>query len=253
MPPRKKVVPAATTITDSNAGEDDSTGAGTSGIDQYELPKSVIARLAKGAVPPEVKLQKEVPLALVKSSTVFISYLAALSHDLAAEKSMKTITAQHVLEGVKQLGWEDGGKELEKYLKKELKAFRKINEAKKAGTYVAPTKQPKQTKPKVVSTKAAASTDQSEAPTSAGAEESTEPSTKTLPDDRPNADEGDLYPDGDEEMADEEEEGVEVYEEGEGDEEEDEVVSENGDDDGVDEPAGAEEAIELDDVDDEDD
>lgn len=43
------------------------------------------------------------------------------SHDLATEKGTKTITALHVLEATKQLGWEDGGKSLEKELKKELK------------------------------------------------------------------------------------------------------------------------------------
>ena len=41
------------------------------------------------------------------------------SHDAATERSHKTITAGHVLEAVKQLGWEDGS-ELVKQLKSEL-------------------------------------------------------------------------------------------------------------------------------------
>lgn len=41
------------------------------------------------------------------------------SHDLAAEKGQKLIAAAHVLEAVKQLGWEDGS-DLAKLLKGEL-------------------------------------------------------------------------------------------------------------------------------------
>jgi DNA polymerase epsilon subunit 3 len=78
----------------------------------------------------------------VKGSTVFISYLAALSvpfsfsssvfpqkltlrpphhsaHDTATERNHKTINATHVLDSVKQLMWDDGD-ELHKVLKKEL-------------------------------------------------------------------------------------------------------------------------------------
>ncbi|CEQ40352.1 SPOSA6832_01981 [Sporobolomyces salmonicolor] len=126
--PRKKAVPAAADPA-SATGADGEDGQG---IDSFELPKSVVARLAKAAVPPEVKLQKEVPLALVKGSTVFINYLAALSHDVATERNHKTIAATHVLDAVKQLGWDDGG-ELSKTLKQELAAFREANEARKQG------------------------------------------------------------------------------------------------------------------------
>ncbi|GAA6010701.1 hypothetical protein JCM11491_002903 [Sporobolomyces phaffii] len=264
MPPRAKKAAAAAPTTEPNAGDDDAGPAGI-GIDQYELPKSVIARLAKGAVPPEVKLQKEVPLALVKGSTVFINYLAALSHDLAAEKNTKTITALHVLEAVKQLGWEDGsGALLEKHLKKELKAFRKINEAKKAGTYVAPTRPPKpvaSTKPRAKPTPSTSSDARPAASTStlAGAaddEEEGRGTTTVLNDERPNAAEGDLYPGDaadDDDMVDEgeEEDGIEVYEVG--DDDGDDGLSDPGDDDGVEEPLGAMDKVELDDVDDDED
>ncbi|KAJ8700917.1 hypothetical protein PTI98_003895 [Pleurotus ostreatus] len=47
------------------------------GIEQFELPKSLVTKIAKSAVPPDVKLQKDVVLSLVKSSTVFINFLAA--------------------------------------------------------------------------------------------------------------------------------------------------------------------------------
>ncbi|GAA5967935.1 hypothetical protein JCM3765_001793 [Sporobolomyces pararoseus] len=269
MPPRKKVV--ASTTTDSPASvavgggigtEDDSNGG--MGIDQYELPKSVIARLAKSAVPPEVKLQKEVPIALVKSSTVFINYLAALSHDLATEKGTKTITALHVLEATKQLGWEDGGKLLEKELKKELKGFRKIQEKKKNGTYVAPprgggggrgvntsTTTTSKSKPSEKNVEASGSAGGAGPMTEGEEEEPSEGVTLIRDDDdaRPNQgeEEEDLYPEA-------EEEGIELYSEGEGDqdEEEEEEEPEGFGADGVEEPEGAVDLVELDDVDDED-
>ncbi|GAA5980592.1 hypothetical protein JCM11641_006691 [Rhodosporidiobolus odoratus] len=102
------------------------------GIEALELQKAVVARIARAAIPDDVKLQKEVPTALQKASTVFISYLAALSHDTATERNHKTINATHVLDAAKQLGWEDGD-ELHKVLKKELAAFRAANEDRKAG------------------------------------------------------------------------------------------------------------------------
>ncbi|KPV75379.1 uncharacterized protein RHOBADRAFT_53362 [Rhodotorula graminis WP1] len=123
--PRKKPAPAAADL----AAEEDG------GIEAFELQKSVVARLVKSSLPPDVKLQKEVPLAMVKGSTVFIAYLAALAHDTATEKNHKTIAASHVLEASKQLAWDDGGA-LQKMLKKELAAFRANNEAKKQGRAV---------------------------------------------------------------------------------------------------------------------
>ncbi|KAJ3576332.1 hypothetical protein NP233_g506 [Leucocoprinus birnbaumii] len=47
------------------------------GIEAYELPKSVVTKIAKSALPDNAKLQKDTVLALVKGSTLFINYLAA--------------------------------------------------------------------------------------------------------------------------------------------------------------------------------
>ena len=67
------------------------------GIEHFELPKSIVAKIAKSAVrgvlgperhfgddaafdsqlPENAKLQKETALSLVKGSTVFINYLGA--------------------------------------------------------------------------------------------------------------------------------------------------------------------------------
>ncbi|BGO93910.1 hypothetical protein NBRC10512_005889 [Rhodotorula toruloides] len=199
------------------------------GLEAFELQKSVVARLAKGALPADIKLQKEVPLALVKGSTVFINYLAALSHDVATERNNKTISAQHVLDAVKQLGWNDGG-ELHKTLKKELAAFRAAADAKKRGE-PAPAPPPKTVlKVKEPEAAPAASTSETngaapaaavgvEAAPTAG-EAGVEAGVTVLRDDRPNADEENLY-EGAEEV---DEDALEEYV----DEEEDEEMEQAG-------------------------
>lgn len=47
------------------------------GIENYELPKSIVVRIAKAAIPENAKLSKDVQMSLVKGSTVFINYLGA--------------------------------------------------------------------------------------------------------------------------------------------------------------------------------
>jgi DNA polymerase epsilon subunit 3 len=45
------------------------------GIDAFELPKSLVTKLAKAAIPEQSRVQKEAILALMKGSTVFINLL----------------------------------------------------------------------------------------------------------------------------------------------------------------------------------
>lgn len=70
------------------------------GIDQYSLPQSTVTRIAKSALPPNAKLQKESVLALVKGSTVFINYIAAAAQEVANARGHKTITAADVLQAL---------------------------------------------------------------------------------------------------------------------------------------------------------
>ena len=46
-------------------------------IQELNLPKSVISRLAKGVLPPNIQIQGNAILALRQSATVFINYLAS--------------------------------------------------------------------------------------------------------------------------------------------------------------------------------
>ncbi|MBW0465785.1 hypothetical protein O181_005500 [Austropuccinia psidii MF-1] len=100
------------------------------GIESIELPKTVVMKLAKSTGPENMKLAKEVPIALARSSTIFINYLASIAEDIASSNSQKILNAQHVLEACEELNWSDGN-ELQKVLKTELKAFRKLNKVKK--------------------------------------------------------------------------------------------------------------------------
>lgn len=43
----------------------------------HSLPKSVVVRLAKSVLPENTMMQKEAVIALMKSATVFVNYLAA--------------------------------------------------------------------------------------------------------------------------------------------------------------------------------
>jgi DNA polymerase epsilon subunit 3 len=48
------------------------------GLEQdLSLPKSIITRLAKGVLPPNTQIQANAVLAMSKSTTVFVNYLAS--------------------------------------------------------------------------------------------------------------------------------------------------------------------------------
>ncbi|PWN51148.1 histone-fold-containing protein [Violaceomyces palustris] len=113
--------------------------SGGIGIDQFELPKASVAKIAKLEIPDNVQMRKEVISALVKSSTVFINYLASTSHDLAVGKGLKTITAANVLDSMREL---DLPAEMRQELKVELEAFREIQKSrrKKSMTNTASSK-----------------------------------------------------------------------------------------------------------------
>ncbi|KAL1757873.1 hypothetical protein FB107DRAFT_259300 [Schizophyllum commune] len=79
------------------------------GIENFELPKSVVTKIAKSALPDNVKLQKETVLSLIKGSTVFINYLAH-----------KSVSASDVIKALEVLEFGD----LVEPLNAELNIFR---------------------------------------------------------------------------------------------------------------------------------
>jgi len=77
------------------------------GIENFELPRSLVTKIAKSAIPENTKLQKETVLSLVKGSTVFINYLAATAHDVALSKQHKSISASDVLKALEMIEFGD--------------------------------------------------------------------------------------------------------------------------------------------------
>ncbi|KAJ7752107.1 histone-fold-containing protein [Mycena metata] len=76
------------------------------GMENFELPKSLVTRIARSALPENVKLQKETVLSLIKGSTVFINYLGA-AHDVALSKQHKSISASDVLKALEMIEFGD--------------------------------------------------------------------------------------------------------------------------------------------------
>ncbi|KAJ7349451.1 histone-fold-containing protein, partial [Mycena albidolilacea] len=78
------------------------------GMENFELPKSLVTRIARSALPENVKMQKETVLSLIKGSTVFINYLGALvAHDVALSKQHKSISASDVLKALEMIEFGD--------------------------------------------------------------------------------------------------------------------------------------------------
>ncbi|KAM0751233.1 histone-fold-containing protein [Meredithblackwellia eburnea MCA 4105] len=187
------------------------------GIEHYDLPKSIVTRMAKNSVPAEVKMQKDIPVALVKGSTVFVNYLAAVAHDVATERNQKTITAAHVLDAVKQLGWEDE-QALLKHLKGELNVYRKAVEAKKNGKAAPPPKKAAPSKDKETTAKGKSA---STKPSSFSSKNVTAPSEAMAVDEEGEGGEEDpVVGSGDDELYNSAEDNDDIEEE----EEEDEMV-----------------------------
>ncbi|KAJ7641655.1 histone-fold-containing protein [Roridomyces roridus] len=91
------------------------------GMENFELPKSLVTRIAKSALPENVKMQKETVLSLIKGSTVFINYLGA-AHDVALSKQHKSISASDVLKALEMIEFGD----LADKLQGELTVYREL-------------------------------------------------------------------------------------------------------------------------------
>ncbi|KOS20261.1 DNA polymerase epsilon subunit D [Escovopsis weberi] len=69
-------------------------------IEDLSLPRSIITRLAKGILPPNTQIQGNAILALSKSATVFISYLAAHANENTVAAGKKTVAPADVLKAL---------------------------------------------------------------------------------------------------------------------------------------------------------
>ncbi|PCH34834.1 histone-fold-containing protein [Wolfiporia cocos MD-104 SS10] len=77
------------------------------GIENFELPRSLVTKLARSGMSDNMKMQKDVVLSFQKASTVFVNYLAATAHEVATSKQHKSISASDVLKALEMVGMGD--------------------------------------------------------------------------------------------------------------------------------------------------
>lgn len=97
----------------------------TEGLDNFELPKSLVTSIARSALPDNAKLPKDSILALVKGSTVFINHLAGTAYDVAMSKQHKSISAADVIRALEILELGD----MIETIQEDLQAFREEQRA----------------------------------------------------------------------------------------------------------------------------
>ncbi|KAJ9479761.1 DNA polymerase epsilon subunit D [Pseudozyma hubeiensis] len=98
------------------------------GIESFELPRGPLIKFAKTTLPDSTTLRKDTQSAIVRSASVFISYLTATAHDNAKAKKGKIIAAQHVIDALREL---DFTQEEVKEVKDHLRAYREAAMRKK--------------------------------------------------------------------------------------------------------------------------
>ncbi|OTA78180.1 hypothetical protein M434DRAFT_402271 [Hypoxylon sp. CO27-5] len=99
-------------------------------IEDLNLPKSIITRLAKGVLPPNTQIQANAVLAMCKSATVFINHLANAANEKTLNSNKKTIMPADVFEALEDIEFE--------FMRERLEAeFKKFNEVQttKRSTY----------------------------------------------------------------------------------------------------------------------
>ncbi|CAE6440322.1 unnamed protein product [Rhizoctonia solani] len=92
------------------------------GVENYELPKTLVTRIVKSAIPENAKVQKEAMHAFLKGSTVFINYLAATAHELSRARGHKSVGAADVIKAIETIEFNTDG--LVKFLELDLEAYR---------------------------------------------------------------------------------------------------------------------------------
>ncbi|KAG0738120.1 hypothetical protein G6F57_009808 [Rhizopus arrhizus] len=72
----------------------------TYSIDDLELPKAVITRVLKNALPEGTVISKDTRLAANRAATVFVNYLASVANDVAKGVNHKTINSPDVIKAL---------------------------------------------------------------------------------------------------------------------------------------------------------
>ncbi|KAF2995816.1 hypothetical protein E8E13_001415 [Curvularia kusanoi] len=78
----------------------------TLSVEDLNLPKSIVQRLAKGVLPPNTQIQKDALLAMSKGATVFVNYLTSHAAEEALRSGRKSVMPQDVFAAMKELEFE---------------------------------------------------------------------------------------------------------------------------------------------------
>lgn len=94
---------------------------------EFEPPQACVQRVIKAVLPDNVQIGKDAKAAFSRSAGIFIMYLTACANDFCREAKRQTISAQDVMQAIKEL--EFG--ELEEPLREYLEQYRREASAKK--------------------------------------------------------------------------------------------------------------------------
>ncbi|KAI8813898.1 histone-fold-containing protein [Cladochytrium replicatum] len=71
-------------------------------LEELDMPRAVISRIIKGALPDNAQVQKEAKAAMSRAATVFMSYIGTIANEIAKERGRKSITPPDVFEAIEQ-------------------------------------------------------------------------------------------------------------------------------------------------------
>lgn len=72
------------------------------GIDDLLLPRSLVLKIAKEALPPGAPVPKDGVTALMRAATMFVSYITATANDIAAFERRKTVSHTDILQALEK-------------------------------------------------------------------------------------------------------------------------------------------------------
>ncbi|WOO77400.1 Negative cofactor 2 complex subunit beta [Vanrija pseudolonga] len=79
---------------------------GFGGDDEHTLPKATVYKLISEMLPEDLSCSKDTKEIIVDCCVEWIKLISAQSNTVCEESSKKTISPEHVLEALKQLGFE---------------------------------------------------------------------------------------------------------------------------------------------------
>jgi histone H3/H4 len=101
------------------------------------LPKSTLLKLARELLPADVKVATDTQELIVKCSNEFVQLLATQANEVSEGANKKTLTPEHVVTALQQLGFDDFVAEVEAYwqqFKEDAQGAPKISKKTKAET-----------------------------------------------------------------------------------------------------------------------